>query len=331
MNRRSARLSRALRSYCFAALLLAGLTVTSTQAHGGEISLTPVRDNTLYENPTGALSNGSGNHFFAGTTSQATNALRRGLVAFDLSGVPANATIQGVTLTLRMTQTIASDQNVQLHRLLADWGEAGSDAPGQEGGGATAQSGDATWIHTFSDTQFWATAGGDFVATPSATQTVGAFGFYDWQGPDLVADVEGWIADPTTNFGWCVVGNETSSETAKRFDSRNQTNPLFRPQLTIDFTVPELFQRGDCNDDGAYDIADAIALVCYLFPVSTPTTLTCEDACDANDDEALDAADPITLLNTLFGTSPTPLPAPTACGLDPAGDLLDCSPASNCP
>ena len=42
--------------------------------------------------------------------------------------------------------------------------------------------------------------------------------------------------DRETNFGWILIGNEGSSRTAKRFDSRENTS-LVRPQLTVDFTA----------------------------------------------------------------------------------------------
>ena len=45
-----------------------------------------------------------------------------------------------------------------------------------------------------------------------------------------------WLADSETNFGWILIGNEGSSRTAKRFDSRENSS-LVRPQLTVDFTA----------------------------------------------------------------------------------------------
>lgn len=88
------------------------------------ISLLPAADNTLYENPTGSLSNGLGQHLFAGATGQASNAIRRAMVKFDLSAVPAGSTINSATLTLTMSRTNdTAPRDTALHRLLADWGE----------------------------------------------------------------------------------------------------------------------------------------------------------------------------------------------------------------
>jgi hypothetical protein len=130
---------------------------------------------------------------------------------------------------------------VTLHRTLADWGEGGSVAPGQQGAGGPAAPGDATWLHTFHDTQFWANPGGDFAAMVSSAQTVADDGFYTWPStPELVADVQSWVDGPAGNFGWTLVGDESSGGTAKRFDTRDHVNPALRPSLRVQFTpVPE--------------------------------------------------------------------------------------------
>src|SRR5262245_35539492 len=173
------------------------------------VNLTPIADNTLYEDVTGALSNGAGTGMFAGKNG--SGLIRRAVVAFDVAGaLPAGATISSVTLTMNMSQTPAGNQNVSLHRLLADWGEGTSVAAGAGGGGAPSTSGDATWIHTFFNTSFWSAVGGDYAASPSATATVGsAIGPYVWASTAaMVADVQAWLNSPGSNFGWAVVGNE---------------------------------------------------------------------------------------------------------------------------
>jgi len=50
---------------------------------------------------------------------------------------------------------------IELHKLLADWGEGTSQATGEEGQGAPATPNDATWRHRFFDTIFWTNEGGD--------------------------------------------------------------------------------------------------------------------------------------------------------------------------
>ncbi|MBL8746907.1 MAG: hypothetical protein JNK58_11190, partial [Phycisphaerae bacterium] len=48
-------------------------------------------------------------------------------------------------------------------------------------------------------------------------------------------EVQSWVVDPGSNFGWLILGNESAPSTAKRFDSRENDDPAFRPVLTVTF------------------------------------------------------------------------------------------------
>ena len=229
---------RIVYSFVLATVLLAAPLLA-----GDVLLVTSDRDNTLYEDADGATSNGAGMHFFAGVTNQGS--LRRGLLHFDVSSIPPGSTIESVVLTLNMSATIVGPQPVSLHRATADWGEGASDAPGQEGGGAPAAVGDATWLHTFFATDFWATPGGDFAGMPSAVTSVDQIGFYSWGTTSgMEADVQAWVDDGSQNNGWVVVGNELPSKgkggpTAKRFDTREIPDEgTLGPQLAITFLPP---------------------------------------------------------------------------------------------
>jgi hypothetical protein len=199
------------------------------------INIMPSKDNTLYEyDPTvGDVSNALGFHFFAGET--AMGFLRRGVLAFDIAGsIPPGSTITAVNLSMNVSRVpVDTAYTVELHKLLADWGEGTSQATGDEGMGAPATPNDATWRHRFFDTIFWATPGGDFSATVSASQSVGAVGQYTWSSAQMVADVQSWLDNPASNFGWLVLGDESAIATAKRFDTRESASP---PVLTIQYT-----------------------------------------------------------------------------------------------
>jgi len=93
----------------------------------------------------------------------------------------------------------------------------------------------------------------------------------------------------------------------------------FNPLGQLDPHYP--FVRGDANQDTKVDIADAIAVLSYLFGPSG--MLPCLDAADVNDDERINVADPIRLLMYLFGGG-VPLPPPLQCGPDPQGSALGC-------
>ena len=201
------------------------------------ININPIKDNTLYEyDPAdGDHSNALGFHFFTGKTGMGE--LRRGVLAFDIAGtIPAGSTILGVTLSMNMSRTpVSTAYTIELHKLLADWGEGTSQASGEEGDGAPATPNDATWRHRFYDTIFWSAQGGDFSATVSASQSVGVVGPYTWSSAQMVADVQGWLDNSVSNFGWLVLGDEKPILTAKRFDTRESASP---PVLTIQYRPP---------------------------------------------------------------------------------------------
>jgi hypothetical protein len=211
-------------------------------ASGDAIAIGTSRDNTLYEDETGSRSNGAGPAMFAGRNSQSTDSIRRAVLAFDVaSAIPAGSTVESVTLTLSNSAANVDDEMIRLHRLLADWGEGSSTASGGGGSGGPAAPGDATWLHSFYDTEFWATAGGDFASSVSGSAVVGGPGTYTWAStPQLVADVQRFLDDPASSFGWVLLGNETAPSTAKRFATREEADPALRPVLTVSYTpVPE--------------------------------------------------------------------------------------------
>lgn len=210
-------------------------------AAADRVDLPPMKDNTLFEDDFGLTSNGSGQYFFAGRTSQGL--IRRGLIAFDVSdNIPAGSTINSVSLTVHVSRARGPEVEVDLNRMLADWGESASTAVGEEGTGAPADPSDATWLHTFYDSVFWRQQGGDFSPNVSASAAVSGSGFYTFVSTfdvQLIQDVQDWIDDPTTNFGWMVkVSDEYFPMSAKRFDTRENLDPGVQPSLTVIFTPP---------------------------------------------------------------------------------------------
>jgi hypothetical protein len=204
----------------FLALIASGACVADV------VQLTPSRDNTLYENEAGSVSNGSGAFLFTGRVGlDGDNLLRRALVAFDLSGVPQDAVIDAVELRLTITKAPsgAIPNNASLHAVQRSWGEGTSNAMGNEGTGTVAQAGDATWLHAFYPDTGWNVPGGDYAEAASA---VAAFGNGSSETltfastEELVADVQAWVKNPALNHGWILIGDEANSENARRLASR---------------------------------------------------------------------------------------------------------------
>jgi hypothetical protein len=227
----------ALAVIVFASTLISG--------SGATVILGPAADTTLSErypeNNFGAMT------FFNSGTTQNSN-YNRGLFRFDIAGaLPPGAKIQSATLSLEVMGEPNEEfpsARFNLHRMLVPWGEGNKTNPpfGGLGQGSAATANEATWTHRFAfSTNTWtqpgATAPGDFVSTSSAGVTVGGVD----QSPytilnttGLVADLQLWLEQPDTNFGWALVClQETVKFTARRFGSRE--DPENAPELAITF------------------------------------------------------------------------------------------------
>jgi len=223
---------------CLVSLSLPGLSQNT-------IDIQAKMDNTLYESAGGNISNGAGVHIFAGKTNKGS--IRRALIAFDIEGnIPTGSSIESVTLTLNMSKSTAGITPVSLHSLTSEWGEGTSDAASNEGGGASATDDDATWIFSFYNIVSWMNIGGDFNSSQSATTDVGGLGKYTWGSTaGMVSDVQKWLDNPKENYGWILLGEETTIRTTKRFDSRENSVELNRPVLTVTYSTPSGIEEGN--------------------------------------------------------------------------------------
>ena len=135
--------------------------------------------------------------------------------------------------------------------MLRDWGEGtGSGHPPQQSGlGRLAITNEATWVNRFAfTTNSWATNGGalgiDFSTNVSGETYVYGIDFspYTFETTTaMVADVQAWLNQPETNFGWLMLSqSEESNFSARRFASREDTNRA--PVLTVEYFVPQINQ-----------------------------------------------------------------------------------------
>ena len=235
-----------MKTMCLHYIIIGLLLVTQAawaQPNAETAIFVPAADNTLYERDAGDLSNGAGPALFFGRTGvNAGEVLRRALLRFDLTPIPPGSEILDARLVIEvdMVPPDATGFDAMLHAVNAAWGEAGSFAPGAGGGGAPAQPGDATWLHRFYDTEFWATPGGDFEALASATTALDAgTGPFTFEvAPALLADIQGWVNQPGANFGWMILGEEGNPQNARRIASRE--NPDLAPRLEVTFVPATL-------------------------------------------------------------------------------------------
>src|SRR5262249_30178359 len=142
---------------------VAALLVVTLPAQADLLSnLNPIADTALFEtNPGNNL--GGITDFPSGGTAAVLNTniaqRSRALIKFDLSGIPANAAINSVALTIvevkePLSSPVAS--TYALNRALRDWGEGNK--TGSIGSPATA--GEATWTNRFFPNISWGAPGG---------------------------------------------------------------------------------------------------------------------------------------------------------------------------
>lgn len=225
-------------------MLAAATAALSFSAKADTVSLIASKDNSLFEMAgLPDLSSGRGDLFAGGIAQQDPqgNAYRRrALVQFDLSTLPAGATITGATLRIQITRAFGGAYDFDVRRMLASWGEGNSNS-GTQGTGAPAQAGDVTWNYRFfgDPSSAWNTPGGDFDPAILATTPLAGGGSYSFSGSALASCVQGWLNGTVENDGWVITADqEFLTTTAKRIASRESGTTTSRPTLILQYTVP---------------------------------------------------------------------------------------------
>jgi len=188
---------------------------------------------------------GGSTDFIAGTTAGAFGQptyKNRAVLKFDIAAqLPAGAIITSASLTLGVVKIPAPPANSTfgLHRLLVSWGEGNKVGSS----GAQATTGEATWTSRAFLLPQWGDPGGkvgtDFLADTSASTLVGGLGSYTFASTsNLVANVQFWLDNTNSNFGWILISqDEATASTARRFASRE--GGAKAPSLLIEFTVSQ--------------------------------------------------------------------------------------------
>jgi Bacterial Ig domain/Immunoglobulin domain len=214
--------------------VLAVSAVLGNHVPAATVTLNPVADAYIRQfDPDRTLGDyGSEPSLVSGALgSRAQFEVRRTLLRFDLSAIPAGAVVSSVTLQITTVMIPLSPVNstFDIRRVLQSWSEGGVSWNSRSGAGTPWQVPGAT-------------GSGDSVSTPSSFIAVGSANFANYTFPStagLVADVQAWVNDASLNFGWLLISeNEVAPETARRFGSReNDTHP---PVLTISYSLPSL-------------------------------------------------------------------------------------------
>lgn len=197
--------------FCVCLLLLVAF-----DGFGDSISLPSVADTTISEG-NAANANALGPDLIVGGLLQFTSRCR-GLVRFDLSGIPSSAVITSATVAVTVTKSRAgaTEHDHGLHRLLSSWTEAGA---------TWDSSGVAPWT------------GGSFTENPDATLALGDGATYTFESTSgLVATVQLWLTNPAANHGWILISQEEAAAGTARRVATHEAG-AGQPMLTVGYSV----------------------------------------------------------------------------------------------
>ena len=194
-----------------------------------------------------APDNNAGGNVLLNVGRDGAGGVRRGLLRFDLGSIPAGATVTSAVLRLTVVKVPFGgpvNSNFKLYRLQAEW--AGGAQAGNSG--SPAVEGEVTWNSRLHLAGIWTVpgAGSDAEDAPSASRfvTTAPGVTYDWSGAGLVRDVQDWLIEPDSNFGWLLRSDdETSPRTARAFAALENGNNFatlevgFIPRLNVPPTV----------------------------------------------------------------------------------------------
>jgi PKD repeat protein len=198
------------------------------------LDLVAVADTTIYQSPTNT-SNGGGTRMIVGrplgtNSAGQQNIIRRGLVQFDLSSIPAGSVITGANLRIVSDTPVATGaRTITINRINQLWTEGTALGGGE---GAPTAGGGATWANRSFSTA-WGTAGGSFNGTSSGSLSVNSAGTHT--SSSLVSDVQGWVNGTFDNNGWILRNTEGTAGTVKRFLTRESGSA---PLLKLTFRQP---------------------------------------------------------------------------------------------
>lgn len=223
----------------YSTFVLSGLSQTEVRLQEGLDGYSGTTDTTIFEDATSNALGGSAAILVGSTaTSQ-----RRGLLRFDVSSIPQNAEIESTLLQLNVDAEGNGAQPSDLFTifpLLMDWGEgiatAGTSSGSGSGFGAAAANGDATWESNHHTQSKWSNPGGDFNETP-VTESQIVNQSLTVQSEAMTQTVQQWVEDSASNFGWIIIGNESSTRTARRLTS-SEGSQTRRPLLQVTYQVP---------------------------------------------------------------------------------------------
>jgi hypothetical protein len=178
------------------------------------------------------------------------------LLKWDLSSIPAGSMLQTATLSVNVSGTSAD--TYEIYKLKRSWTEL-----------------QATWNRAATGTN-WQSAGAqgslDRDSTVLGTVTATATGIRNVVlNAAGLAVVQGWVNNPSTNFGFILQDYANTAKDDLVFSSKEATVAANRPQLQVQYTPPSLASLSLSSLDGAASVAETSDDVLAAKLVQTST------------------------------------------------------------
>ncbi len=198
----------------------AGVTVTVTFGNRPTSDVQNVTFDTTLDSANSGANFGGTSEIFCDSVP-----VVNGLLRFELTAIPAGATVVSASLELVTGGDALQEGTIQLNQMLEDWQE------GNANGGA----GTANFLERLPGT-FWLAAGAappSSDALPAASFTpIGNFTAFQVALPPAL--VQAWVDQPEINFGLaCFVSGQVDSDSD--FASSEAGNSDERPELTVTY------------------------------------------------------------------------------------------------
>ena len=201
-----------------------GAIAVACSATADSIGLTSVADTTIFNNSSLTVPRDPNGQPLSSATTMIVGQINagntcRGLVQFNLSALPTNASITAATLEISISQAhLPTADTLSIYRLTNSWTEP-----------------EATWDD--SGIARWA-PGGVFLPTPDSQVEAGGIGSITFPSTGaMIATVETWRTNSASNNGWIIRNDdEASSSNARRVLTHESASG--QPVLHIEYTLP---------------------------------------------------------------------------------------------
>ena len=188
------------------------------------------------------------------------------ILYWDISAIPAGSLVEGVTITLNVSNT--SNDTYQVYEMKRNWVES-----------------QATW-NVYSSGNNWDTPGA-LGSDDRGSTVLGTFSPLNTGMCNIilnsngVAVVQSWLDNPASNHGF-IIANDSAYDGAD-VDSSEVDTTEYRPELTILYTPGVSCNNADFDYDGDVDGTDLADFV-YYYSIGNPEA-------DLNGDDTVDIAD----------------------------------------